>query len=47
MEPFGFARWSGLVLIVAFQVPAVRALLGIMIQVLAYPFMVVFQLIAR
>lgn len=41
------ARWSGLVLIVAFQIPAVRALLGIMIQVLAYPFMIVFQLIAR
>ena len=41
------ARWSGLVLIVAFQIPAVRALLGIVIQVLAYPFMAVFQLIAQ
>jgi Zn-dependent protease len=41
------ARWGGLVLIIAFQIPIVRGLLGMVIQILAYPFMIVFQLIAR
>lgn len=41
------ARWGGLVLIVAFQIPFVRGLLGMVIQILAYPFMLVFQLIAQ
>lgn len=41
------SRWGGLVLIIAFQIPFVRGLLSVMIQVVAYPFMLVLQLIAQ
>jgi hypothetical protein len=41
------ARWSGLALIIAFQIPIVRSLLSVLIQVIAYPFLIVLQLIAQ
>ena len=41
------ARWSGLLLIIAFQIPIVRSLLSVLIQVIAYPFLIVLQLIAQ
>ncbi len=40
------ARWGGLVLIIVFQIPVVRGLLGMLIQILAYPFVIIFNLIA-
>ena len=42
-----FARWGGLILIVAFQLPPVRMLLGLLQALLATPFILLLNLIAR
>lgn len=40
---FQIARWGGLLLIVAFNIPPVRAALGFLIGLIAYPFLWLFQ----
>lgn len=44
---WNIARWSGLVLIIAFQLPPVRMLLGFLIGLVATPFALIYQVIAR
>jgi len=43
---FQFARWGGLILIIAFQLPPVRMLLGLLQAVAATPFILLLNLIA-
>ena len=42
---FQLARWGGLVLIIAFNIPPVRAMLGFLIGLIAYPFLWLFQML--
>ena len=44
---WSFSRWGGLLLLIAFNVPPVRVLIGRCVVLVATPFMMVFDLIAR
>lgn len=44
---WAISRWTGLVLIIAFQIPVFRSLLGFLIGLVALPFGLLLELIAR
>jgi hypothetical protein len=39
-------RWGGLILLIAFQVPAVQSFFGILRAIVAVPFVLLFKLLA-
>jgi hypothetical protein len=43
---FALGRWGGLILLIAFQVPAVQAFFGILRAIVAVPFVLLFNLLA-
>jgi hypothetical protein len=44
---FNISRWSGLVLLIGFQLPPVRYAIGVFVSILASPFVWLLQLVAR
>ncbi|MEI6464843.1 MAG: site-2 protease family protein [Verrucomicrobiota bacterium] len=44
---WNISRWGGLVLMIAFNLPPVRALIGAMVGLVASPFLVILHLISR
>src|SRR5688572_9374062 len=44
---WSFSRWGGLVLIIAFNIPVIRALIGRCVEFIASPFEVIFNAVAR
>jgi hypothetical protein len=41
------ARWSGLLLLILFNVPPIQRLIGMLVALVALPFGLVFELFAR
>jgi Zn-dependent protease len=44
---WSISRWGGIVLLIAFNLPPVRILIGAFVQFIASPFLVILQLVAR
>lgn len=44
---WSISRWAGLVLLIAFNLPPVRAFLGVLVTFIASPFLAILQLLSR
>jgi hypothetical protein len=42
-----FSRWGGILLLIAFNVPPIRVLIGTCVAIIASPFAMLFQAIAQ